>query len=360
MFVSIFHTIARAIAKCLPAAVFLLPMLNGQAAAGPVDDVKVLAPFWKAHAPLCGGSPSSENCADNDMTLFNGLLCASGEAKGCIGVRDAQDADGRWHRSPRLKLDPSLRADTSFSWDMALGVQLYAVTTSDKASLERWLVWVEANRPCLVESSAIAGKTYCLVRGWPRWCTDDPAEKGCTARPQDLATLVVTIDKLGVAIPPPAEDRLPPGPAGVTLAALIASSRDANSEFSLQTLLAAARGLQPTILLLDAGSNDAGFPRHLVGVEIMLFRALGAGSPTVDRAAEVIANSDGGNPFFMYLAGKPSEQVAARLLALGPHDEATIPAKREDWAWQRKPEDEAWKRSNLWDFVFISRLLAKP
>jgi len=329
------------------------------ASATPRDDVAALAPFWRQNAPLCAGYPSSAGCEDGDMTLFSGLLCAAGDPLGCKGVKDAQDQSGRWHRSPRLAADPSLRKDNSFSWDMALGVQLYVATTGDKAALERWLAWVETHRPCLVQSPKYDGQAYCLVRGWPRWCTDD-TEKGCTAKPQNLATLVRTIDRLGVAIPPPAEDPLPGGVVGAVLKELQAQSRDANAALSLQKLLAASRDLQPKVLLIDAAVNREGYPRHLVGAEVMLSRKLGFESSEADLAAWILAAKEPKNPFFAYLVQGPSEGVAARVMAVAPRDAATLPTSKADWAWQRTDADEAWRRSNLWDFTFMSRLLARP
>lgn len=320
------------------------------------EQVVALIPLWRSNAPLCAGAPSSDKCEDGDMTLFSGLLCASGEAIGCASVKAAQGADGRWHRSPRLKQNPALRPTNSFSWDMALGVQLYAATTSDKVALEHWLQWVEAARPCLTESPALNGKTYCLVRGWPRWCPDDD-EKGCTARPQDLATLIVTIDKLGVKIPSPAETKLPGGAADLVLAPLIAASREANAAFSLEKLLPLARGLQPTIVLLDSAGNRPGYSRHLAGVEVLLLRRLGAGSETVDRAAAILIGHEPDNPFFKYLAGKSADDISGRLLAVGPNDAASLPSDKADWAWQRETKEEAWKKSNLWDFVFMGNLV---
>lgn len=332
----------------LPSQVFAAPTAR--------EHVADLLPLWRANAPFCSGAPSSENCEDGDMTLFSGLLCASGDALGCASVKTAQGVDGRWYRSPRLQQHPDLKPSNSFSWDMALGVQLYAVTTGDKVALARWLQWVEASRPCLTESPVIDGKKYCLVRGWPRWCPDDD-EKGCTARPQDLATLIVTVDKLGVQIPPPTETAVPGGTAGIILAPLISASREANAALSLEKLLPLARGLQPTIVLLDAAGNRPGYSRHLAGVDILLLRRLGAGNETVDRAAQVLVAHEADNPFFQFLAGKSAEDISTRLIAIAPDSVASMPHEKADWAWQRETSEQAWKKSNLWDFVFMANIV---
>src|SRR4051794_20855639 len=68
--------------------------------------------FWEPpHAFLCSDhgirfpskwtSNDPSSCDDGDMTLFNGLLCAAGDRRGCDGVSNAQDAGGRFWRSPR-------------------------------------------------------------------------------------------------------------------------------------------------------------------------------------------------------------------------------------------------------------------
>lgn len=324
--------------------------------AGSVDDIKGLQALWRQHSPLCAGYPSSDHCQDGDMTLFSGLLCHSGDPLGCDAVKNAQDATGRWHRSPRLAANPTLKPDNSFSWDMALGVQLYVVKTGDNSSLQRWIQWVEANRPCLVQSPSLGGTTYCLVRGWPRWCTDD-TEKGCTAKPQNLATLVRTLDALRVPLPPPAEDIPPPGVWGDVLKKLQAEARDANSALSLGKLLEQSRGIQPNILLMDALANRPGYSRHLVGVEIILTRELGLGSEEVTIAATVMGLKEKANPFFQFLWEGSTERVRQQFLALAPTIAAQIPVKKDDWAWQRSEAEQAWKEANLWDFQFLGRLL---
>jgi len=239
---------------------------------------------------------------------------------------------------------------------MALGVQLYVVTTGDRGALERWLGWIETHRPCLVKSPRLSGKEYCLVRGWPRWCTDD-TEKGCTAKPQNLALLARTARRLEARIPPPAEDKVPGGAAGAVLKELQKQSREANAALSLGALMVASEELQPIGLLVDASVNRAGYPRHLAGTEILLMRRLGYGSADVDLAARVLAEKEPLNPFFQYLWTGPTDAVAARVLAIAPRDSESLPATRSDWAWQRATGDEAWRKANLWDFVFIGRLL---
>ena len=69
------------------------------------------------------------------MVLFGGLLCAANDMRGCALVRDSQDSDGRWWRSPRR--NPGNDGDDkSFSRDMSLGVLLYLVRSHDGDAAE--------------------------------------------------------------------------------------------------------------------------------------------------------------------------------------------------------------------------------
>ena len=156
------------------------------------DELEGAVSLWKAQAFHCTdagfdfpsklGTPSAHDssiCEDADMTLFNGLLCASGEKLGCDAVRESQAPDGRWWRSPRrIGKDLSLGFDVSFSPDQALGVMLYAVTTHDTERFMKWLRWINDYRPCITRIAHT-----CLIKGWPRYCTDD-GDKRCTFRSQ--------------------------------------------------------------------------------------------------------------------------------------------------------------------------------
>lgn len=348
--------------SALVSALFLL-VAASSIKASPLDEIASLTPLWRDNAPRCEGYPSSASCHDGDMTLFSGLLCAAGDPLGCEAVKAAQESSGRWFRSPRLAANPELtieedgKSHNTFSWDMVLGVQLYVATTNDVASLNKWLNWVEQNRPCLVESPVIDGEKYCLVRGWPRWCTDDVDEKGCTAKPQQLATLVRTIDRVGAKIPDAAESALPGGLVGAVLKKLQEEAREANSALSLRKLLAASRELQPSVLMADATLNRPGYSRHLVGVEILLARRLGLGSDEVDLAAHIMAIKEKNNPFFLALHEGPTDRVASMLLSLSPRDNSSLPENMADWTWQREDVVSTAKEANLWDFVFLGNLL---
>src|SRR5215467_8267273 len=111
--------------------------------------------FWgPPRAFLCRGAfPAKfdpldgEQCGDGDMTLFNGLLCLSGEKDfSCNAVKQSQGTDGRWWRSPRRVGQEHPQYMVSFSPDQALGVLSYVLAKHDTAAFDSWLGWITAHR----------------------------------------------------------------------------------------------------------------------------------------------------------------------------------------------------------------------
>jgi hypothetical protein len=199
-------------------AVFLAAM-SSQAAS---DELQDRLNTWERLKPyLCEDKHPSKKkpglippCDDGDMTLFNGLLCFTGDERGCTAVAEAQDPrTGEWHRSPRIRLlGKNDRGEANFSPDMALGVQLYLLRKRDMKRAQKWIEWLhkskanpEVSREDLkkewegkVVSAALAGnwdevkkRTLELgVFGLPWFCqTPD-----CVIRPGDYAILSATLD----------------------------------------------------------------------------------------------------------------------------------------------------------------------
>jgi hypothetical protein len=134
-------------------------------------------------------------CNDGDMVLFNGLLCAAGEEQGCVGVRDSRERNGRWWRSPAIKLrgvdhvkEPNLNAD------QVLGVLLYALQKNDSEAFHRWLNWVKSIGPCTADECLASGANL------PRFCSLQGKESLiCAAKPVTCPLIQVVGDLLGEA-----------------------------------------------------------------------------------------------------------------------------------------------------------------
>jgi hypothetical protein len=274
---------------------------------------------WRAGAPLCGAFPSKEGCEDGDTTLFNGLLCASGEELGCQAVQRSQGEDGRFWRSPR-RVNGNLGEPGSFSRDMTMGVLLYLATTLDRGGAQRWLDWIDHNRPCTV-AKPWGG---CLVRGPHRVCRDDVSAT-CTITPGLWALMGRVWDRLGL----PRHDEM---------------RRWAATDTDLAAL--------------EASFTDPGYQLHLKAVAIYLKEKLDVQRTWRSDLARELSDRQPENPFFRYLFQGASDEVAAQVLASCPAP-GELPARRFQWSWERADAAEAWRESMGWDCVFMANLLLR-
>jgi hypothetical protein len=270
----------------------------------------------------------STNCDDGDMTLFNGMICASGDQRGCDGVRLAQGGDGRWWRSPRRIGWTYPSADVSFSPDQALGVMLYTAVVKDVAAFDHWAQWLDDNRPCIVE---IGGN--CLQKGWLRYCTDDVPDKRCTLRPGDCAFLTATGKYIGSS--------------RVDLCEMVLKELNLPSSFIPSV---------PSQVLASASVNETGFPLHLAAVTLLLARTLGINDPDLDKAGQILAARQDQNPFFQYLATGATSGTITLLLNLCPNPNRPSNG-RNQWSWERDQKDKAWLNSMYWDCIFLGSRL---
>lgn len=271
-------------------------------------------------------SPSKEKCDDGDSTLFNGMLCYVDIKEGCEAVEKAQDATGRWHRSARLANDPSLRGHTSFSPDMAIGVQLYLLKTNNRSAAIAWVNWLESSVACAVPSPS-----GCLLKSpFPRFCTDDEKEKGCTMRPGDAAMLAATLRRLNV---------LP------------------KIDTTLGAYLAQFESIFPENLVVDASLNRPGYSRHLVAASILVggLALQKEDHPALTQSSQILAAKEPLNAFFQAISGMNKNDLSDLILDLCPRvDELENP--KTEWAWERTDSVMAWKESMIWDCMFVAKL----
>jgi len=278
--------------------------------------------FWRSYGALCtdaGGFPSKDHCDDGDMTLFNGLLCASGESKGCDAVARSQGGDGRWWRSP-ARVGGNRGQKNSFSRDMTMGVLLYLAQTRDVDAALDWLGWIETNRACAIENPFTDG---CFLRGPHRVCRDDEDYR-CTITPAVWAAMYHVWRHLELA--PTTE-----------------------MEFHAAYVDPLADPL--------ASITPAGYQSHLVGVSAYLEQVLSRTNGPGAELAERLADDQPRNPFFVYLRDGGTLSVAQQVLALCPHPRDGLSAVKHQWSWERDQDSEAWKESMGWDCVFMANLL---
>jgi hypothetical protein len=308
--------------------------------------------YWEKEAFYCPDKgpkfPSKERkpdkdpsrCNDGDMTFFNGLLCASGDDRGCRAVMQAQAGDGRWWRSPRrIGMDSSGGHDVSFSPDQALGVMHYVYQKRQQGpgAFDRWLTWIDTNRPCVFPSCL--GK----IKGWPRYCDDDAKDKRCTLRPTDCGLL----EYLGPSV------RSTKG--GICKKVL--EEFGINTEFEYERSEGKDFFIPLDTLAVGAAVlNDSGFPLHLVGVRIWLLERMGHASQSTRLAASILSFREPRNPFFLYLVTGKSQKVRDLVMKLCPSPDSPS-RERSQWAWERTDSAEAWKDSMYWDCIFMANLL---
>lgn len=297
--------------------------------------------FWESHAPTCEvppGStahPSKFACDDGDMTLFNGLLCASGDERGCKAVAAAQRPDGSWHRSPRLAEDRAARQSDSFSPDMGYGVMLWIIAKRDnpaaRAQFASWLHWLEVNQFCKSETNQLGEpERQCSLRV----CLD-ASEQGCYPGPGWIASLASVVHALGLDT-----EIMDP---------------------DLRALFDKLRNEALNWLALDAQLNAPGFSRHLAAAALWIHMQLNTSDPAgvLPRVGARFTQKEPRNPFFAYLAGSPPEATRSLTLSLCPKDESQLKRKNQ-WAWERTDSEEAWRDAMLWDCIFMARLLGIP
>jgi len=288
--------------------------------------------LWEQNSPYCDSgdgtrSPSKEHCDDGDTTLFNGLLCAAGDVRGCDAVRNAQEESGRWFRSPRLRVNHHAAEGASLSPDMALGIQLYLVTTRDTIHAYQWLKHIDDTVPCSLHKPF---STDCWIRSIPRFCPDSG---NCSIRPGDAEVLAATVDYLH-------QQGMPPLPNG-----------------SLRGYL----GTFGSTWINDhnAHTNKLGYSLHLVAVEAWLLKLMGHTAPSIQESIITINKRDPGNPFFEYLRDGSTPHVREIVLNTCPKDAASLPQKYFQWAWEREMKEKSWKETMLWDCIFMAKLLER-
>ena len=283
------------------------------------DPLDVAMRWWEAKAPRCEGFPAKEHCDDGDAVIFNGLLCAAGDSRGCATVHDAQAPSGQWFRSPRRTPD-NLGEGHSFSRDQTMGVLLYLIQTKDRDAAVRWMSWVEDHRPC--EARTPFGN--CIGRGLPRVCTDDE-NMTCTIT-QGLWSLISRVWKY--------------------------------LDLPLNFWMRANDNLDYELHPIEAQTSPLGYATHLNGVHNFIKRLLNVADGSRQRGVDALLARQPSNPFFKWLRDGGSEGLKAQILELCPTENSSHEHWNQ-WAWERETSEHAWSDSMGWDCLFLGKLIQK-
>ncbi|USQ74012.1 hypothetical protein NF552_22685 (plasmid) [Roseomonas mucosa] len=277
-------------------------------------------------------------CNDNDELLFNGLLCAGRDPRGCAAVVASQDPNtGQMYRNPQYRIrnmrDPANGGD--FSPDMALGVQIYALTTGDHDRFFRWLQWLDLINGCGTE---VFGR--CIDFTPPLFC---PNNRNCTIRPGDAATLARTVEHLEATYGMRGLDQLPNG----RLRGYLGTWKNWGEQMNFWGSIVAS----------------CGYSQH-IGYTVALIHRL-TGSNLLDPAARgqsnnpcnVTTDARGariGNAFFDMMGGHPRQQIVSDILYACPSEATDRRELPSTWHWENEITDASFRRPNLWGCIFAA------
>lgn len=340
--------------------------------------------------------------AAGDSVIFNGLLCYSGDQRGCAAVKASQDPEtGRWYRSPLhvgwedprtgLNSDGKPVRQTSFSRDAALGVLLYLAVTKDKSAAEKWLGWMQSNAqapttnitilrdgietvadaidcglkgvPCVVERAEQAGRDLedcvnslfgCLAESVGPFVTQASAESDYPA-----VSLRVCPDPKNV------ECDINPGLYALMYDVWVHIGADPTAD-----MIFWKRTGQEFLLGVEAHHTEPGTDLHLKAVHLLTLEAANRGLDL--SVLKVLRENQPFNPFFQWVGpGIPDQDIAKTILT----DWCTVKTEQEyldqdsehthrDWMWRRKTEErienDLAEKSMLWDCIFMANLLGIP
>jgi hypothetical protein len=358
-------------------------------------------------------------CDDGDMTLFNGLLCASGEEIGCRAVAASQADSGRWYRSPHRLWEwsarcPVFKADSkdslqaqkfdddcsgSFSHDMAMGVMLFVLHERQNIPRYRkWLGWLAQNadtsKLCkLLSETRPAETSDCVAITWPRYCTDDlgwdtdpgPAIAGrhggkCSLLPPEDLDFSALDD---------ATSTTPP----TNIASYELESR-AIVKAGVSSLTGGTLSQVPPLAILSS-TEATNFPAHVDAARILMRMMIlnpslkldnlpeipdpsefilnelgplandGVDPLTIHASAVAIASRAAWNPYYQLLAQGPTNRVRDMILSACPA--AGGQHLGRNWIWEKDsslnsidhvPENDK-SESMGWDCVFVGNLFNK-
>ncbi len=282
----------------------------------------------------------SGNCSDGDSVLFNGILCASGDQRGCDTVKRSQTADGRFWRSPRRAQTNNLGQgdsnidDLSFSDDQNLGVLLYVVTKNDTDALNSWMKWLDDNRP----------KHVGLLNqpGLPRYCLPQ-GKDNCTLQPiyRDMIWEVATYYKL--AIPDSIQNyhqsitqaTFPLGDILNYLLSILAIP----PEYIAGGLTGDNYIDSPvTSKLATQAKFEVGFALHLDAVRALILKKIGKTDPALTNAISNITTREPNNAFFQYVNEGATQKVADLVVKYCPSYAHPVKDLNEriDYLWEQK------------------------
>lgn len=255
-----------------------------------------------------------------DLALFGGLLCLSGETQGCELVSRSQGPTGRFWRAPDL-VDVDMPTESTFSGDQFKGVVAYFLRAGTADQFERFLRYVISQRVPVPDAQTAVDYAY-------KFCEKD-FNNTCMLAGNEWHWLNFLARKFGKEALIPAEVRDP----------------------------LAAFGFTYDLFPWQASLLPAGYRMHLIGIELLLAKEAGIQNSSLDLAAQILSSRQPKNPFFAYLNLGADQRVADEVGTKCSSD----PQRKKfiEWSWEGAEKKELWKSSMAWECVFMYRMLGR-
>jgi hypothetical protein len=255
-------------------------------------------------ADKCDNYVSKENCDDGDSTLWNGLICSTNQniyGFACDAIQNSQSTDGRIWRSPRRVGDEN---GNSFSRDMSLGVLVYLTATKDQSLAIKWMEY---------------------IRRQGALCPEGMSRCGISGRLSDAIKDVYTYIGLSELVP-----------------RFIIDSASKQDNFGWA---------------MDARFTSTGYPSHLLAVHLLIRQMINDWDSDKQRATDILYSRQTQNLFFLWLRDGCTYDVRNRVLGLAP---VGRPPRLHQWTWERADNEQAWRESMGWDFIFMGERCRHP
>ena len=301
-------------------------------------------------------NPLKGQCNDGDGVIFNGVLCISGDDRGCDAVRRSQAADGEFWRSPR-KVGVFSKDETPFSNDHVLGVWAYIAHKKDSVAFRKWIDWIDGQpfpRFCQ-DDNCIFGVSDCpmldalalILHEFNKVCDPqhkamDLAARAAVDAQRRFNDAVARLYKIpgSVVLRPAVEPLEASFNAGVNLL-LKATQKSEEVRIQAATYARALSGAPSLIVGINALVNKQGPGQWDAAVEALLLRKFfHLNVPGFSEATTILASKQRENPFFEYVAHGPTDRMLAQILAKCPAPENDPPHARFQWTWERADDEQ--------------------
>ena len=370
------------------------PVLNAPRATAADENAELdrRTNYWRTQLPFCNwpgfapypskfddvlpdpADPLKGQCNDGDSVIFNGVLCASGDDRGCDAVRRSQAPDGEFWRSPR-KVGVFSKDETPFSDDHFLGVWAYIAHKKDIVSFRKWIDWIDGQprpRVCqddkctfgvsdcpmldilallLLESNKVCDPQHKLFDAATKAVGD--AEK----RFSDATAQLYEIP--GSEILRPTVELLKT--SFVDSLEILRKTTAKAEEIRIQaaTYARVLAGPASLIVAINTAVNEEGPGQWDAAVEVLLLKKyVRINMPGFVEATGILALKQPENPFFEYVTHGPTERMLSQILAKCPAPENDPPHARFQWTWERADNEQPppWKKTMYWDCLTVANL----